>query len=244
MLDQLFVSLKARLVELAGRVLPEWLTPLVAMLITMVREPAHPGSHGRGHPPWRRSEARRLPRSFWLIVLLGVLFTLARFSEAFLILRAHDLGLALAWVPLVLVVMNVVYAAVAWPAGTASDRFGRRRLLLAGLCALIAADLVFAGADAIGAVFSGAALWGLHLGLTQGLLSTLVADTAPEDLRGTAFGLFNFFAGLAVLGASVIAGALWSKFGAAATFYAGAAFAAATAAGLLAWRRPGTAGSR
>jgi MFS family permease len=217
-------------------VIPAFLS--VVVLVTMVREPPRPDEHGRGRPPWRLSEVRRLSRRFWLVVVLGVLFTLARFSEAFLILRAHDVGLALAWIPLVLVVMNLVFAAVAWPAGAASDRVGRRRLLVGGLAALIAADLAFAGADTIAAVFAGAALWGLHLGLTQGLLSTLVADTAREDLRGSAFGLFNFFGGLAVLAASVIAGLLWARFGAAAAFYAGAAFAAATAAGLLGWRPP------
>lgn len=215
-------------------VIPAFLS--VAVLVTMVREPPHPEGRGHGRPPWRRSEVRRLPRRFWQVVVLGVLFTLARFSEAFLILRAHDVGLALARVPFVLVVMNVVFAAVAWPAGAASDRFGRRRLLIAGLAALIAADVAFAAADTSAAVFAGAALWGLHLGLTQGLLSTLVADTTPGDLRGSAFGLFNFFGGLAVLAASVIAGVLWSRIGAAATFLAGAVFAGVTAAGLLLWR--------
>lgn len=215
----------------------------IAVLVTMVHEPARPGKHGHGRPPWRLAEARRLPRRFWMIVLLGVLFTLARFSEAFLILRAHDVGLALASIPLVLVVMNVVFAAVAWPAGVASDRFGRRVPLIARLVALIGADVAFATADAIAVVFAGAALWGLHLGLTQGLMSTLVADAAPEDLRGSAFGLFNFFGGLAVLAASVIAGALWTAYGAAATFTAGAALAVATAAGLALWR-PGRASRR
>lgn len=205
----------------------------VAVLVGLVREPAHSAADGAGVAPWRIAEVRRLPHRFWLVVALGVLFTLARFSEAFLVLRAHEVGLVLAWVPLVLVVMNVVYAAVAYPAGAASDRLGRRRLLVAGLVALVAADVVFARAASVPAAFAGAALWGLHLGLTQGLLSTLVADAAPAHLRGSAFGLFNFFGGLAVLGASVIAGVLWTRFGAPATFYAGAAFAAVTAAGLL-----------
>lgn len=213
----------------------------VAVLVTLVHEPASAPAGPRVRAPWQLSEARRLPARFWLVVLLGVLFTLARFSEAFLVLRAHDLGLGLGWVPLVLVVMNVVYAGAAYPAGAASDRVGRRRLLVAGLLSLVAADVVFAGASGIATVFLGAALWGLHLGLTQGLLSTLVADTAPQDMRGSAFGLFNFAGGIAVLGASVIAGALWAQFGPAATFLTGAALAAATAAGIGLWRPTETA---
>ena len=216
----------------------------VVVLVTMVRETEHAPRTSGGRAPWRLSEARRLPLRFWLVVLLGVLFTLARFSEAFLILRAHDLGLALAWVPLVLVVMNIVHAAVAYPAGAASDRIGRRRLLVAGLLALLAADVAFAGATGIASAFVGAALWGLHLGLTQGLLSTLVADSAPADLRGSAFGLFNFAGGMAVLGASVIAGVLWARFGPAAAFLAGGALAAATAIGLVCWRPVGIPRSR
>jgi MFS family permease len=140
--------------------------------------------------------------------------------------------------------MNAVYAGVAYPAGAASDRVGRRRLLVAGLLSLVAADVVFASASGIATVFLGSALWGLHLGLTQGLLSTLVADTAPEDLRGSAFGLFNFAGGIAVLGASVVAGALWARFGPAATFLASAALAVATAAGIGLWRPADAARSR
>jgi MFS family permease len=163
--------------------------------------------------------------------------TLARFSEAFLVIRAQQLGLALALVPLVLVVMNVAYTAVAYPAGVAADR-GRRKTLLAwGLVALAAADLLLAQSASLALFFAALVLWGAHMGLTQGLLSALVADAAPERLRGTAFGVFHFVSGAALLAASLIAGALWDAFGAPAAFYAGAAFSALALAGLAAFAR-------
>lgn len=170
---------------------------------------------------------------FWLVVGLGAVVTLARFSEAFLILRAEQLGMALALVPLVLVVMNLTYTAIAYPAGVAADRGQRRTLLLWGFAALIAADLLLGASTAWPAFFLGIMLWGAHMGLTQGLLSAMVADAAPEKLRGTAFGVFHFVSGAALLAASVIAGALWSACGAEWTFYAGAAFTALALAGLL-----------
>jgi MFS family permease len=159
--------------------------------------------------------------------------TLARFSEAFLVLRAQDVGLALGYVPLVMIVMNIVYAGAAYPAGAAADRVSPRTLLLVGLVLLIAADVALASAQGPAIVFAGAALWGLHMGVTQGLLSKLVADTVPAHLVGTGFGIFNLVSGGAVLLASVIAGSLWTTVGASATFLAGAAFAAVAAIGLL-----------
>jgi MFS family permease len=205
----------------------------VALLARYVREPARAPAEARRRAPLSLAEARRLPLRFWLVVLLGAVFTLARFSDAFLVLRAQDSGLGLAYVPLVMVVMNLCYAAAAYPAGAAADRLSARALLLLGLLLLIAADGVLALAASPPAVLAGAALWGLHMALTQGLLAKLVADTAPAALRGTAFGLFNLVSGAALLSASVIAGQLWARFGAAATFLAGAAFAAAAAVGLL-----------
>jgi len=215
-------------------VLPAFIA--VALLATVVREPpgSQPGSKVRVPLAW--ADAKRLQIRYWLIVLLGAVFTLARFSEAFLVLRAQDVGLALGLVPLVLVVMNVVYAAIAYPAGAAADRFSARTLLVLGLAMLVASDLVLAAAASPVQVLFGAALWGIHMGLTQGLLSKLVADSAPADLLGTAFGIFNLVSGGALLLASVIAGALWSAFGAPATFMAGAAFAALAAAGIAAYR--------
>ncbi len=170
---------------------------------------------------------------YWAIVALGAVLTLARFSEAFLVLRGQDLGMALAFVPLVLVVMNLVYTAIAYPAGVAADQGHRTALLVWGLAALIAADLLIATTASVTALFAGVVLWGAHMGLTQGLLSALVADAAPARLRGTGFGVFYLVSGVVLLPASVLAGWLWSTYGAAATFYAGAAFTAAALAGLL-----------
>ncbi len=208
----------------------------VTLLVTTVREPDHMNSGTGPRLALTLAGARRLPRRYWLIVLLGALFTLARFSEAFLVLRAMDVGSAIGYVPVVMIVMNVVYAGIAYPAGAMADRIGRRKLLIAGLTALIAADAVLAAANSPTQVLLGAALWGLHMALTQGLLSALVAETAPSELRGTAFGIFNLFSGAALLLASIIAGALWTAYGATATFLAGAVFAAVATIGLLAYR--------
>jgi MFS family permease len=215
-------------------VLPAFIA--VALLAAAVREPAGPQRGSEVRAPLAWSDAKRLQIRYWLIVLLGAVFTLARFSEAFLVLRAQDVGFALGLVPMVFVIMNVVYAAVAYPAGVAADRISPRSLLILGLALLIAADVVLAAATSPWAALAGAALWGVHMGLTQGLLSKLVADSAPADLLGTAFGIFNLVSGGALLLASVIAGALWNAFGAPATFMAGAAFAAIAALGLAAYR--------
>ena len=164
--------------------------------------------------------------AYWLVVIVGSVFTLARFSEAFLLLRAQSIGLPLALVPGVMVVMNVVYALVAWPAGTLSDSLGRYGLLAAGFGLLLIADLTLAFANSVAWLALGVALWGLHMGLTQGLLASLVADTSPAPIRGTAFGMFNLITGFATLVASVVAGALWDQIGPTGTFLAGAIFTA------------------
>ncbi len=173
------------------------------------------------------SSVGELGASFWVVVAVAAVFSLARFSEAFLILRCQHLGLSVALVPMVLVLMNIAYAASAYPAGVVSDRAGRVGLLALGLALLLCADLVLAGAANIPAVSLGVVLWGLHMGCTQGIFSALVADTAPERLRGTAFGIYNLVSGLGLLVASVIAGAIWDVYGAAATFLAGATLSVA-----------------
>ena len=195
----------------------------VALLLFGLREPARPAGPRRGNPI-RRENLRRLDRRYWWVVAVGAVFTLARFSEAFLVLRAQQAGIALALVPLVMVAMNLVYALSAYPFGWLSDRMSHRRLLMLGLVVLVAADLVLAADEHWGVLLAGVALWGVHMGMTQGLLAAMVAEAAPADLRGTAFGFFNLMSGLAILLASVLAGLLWDGLGAAATFYAGAGF--------------------
>lgn len=209
----------------------------VALLYFYVREPERRRADGAIARPVTLADARRLPPRYWLIVSLGGVFTLARFSEAFLVLRAQDVGLALSYVPVVMIVMNALYAGSAYPAGALADRVRPRTLLALGLLLLIGADLVLAYASSALPVLAGAALWGLHMAFTQGLFSKLVADAAPASLLGTAFGVFNLVSGIAMLLASVIAGALWSAFGAPATFIAGAAFAAVAVVGVLAPRK-------
>ncbi|HUX89722.1 MAG TPA: MFS transporter [Gallionellaceae bacterium] len=213
----------------------------VALLIVYVREPEGAAPAGAARAPLTLADAKRLPLRYWMVVLVGAVFTLARFSEAFLVLRAQDIGLQLAYIPVVMVVMNIFYAGAAYPAGAASDRFSARTLLFVGLALLVAADFLLALVSSVPGVFAGASLWGLHMAFTQGLLSKLVADTAPADLRGTGFGIFNLVSGGALLLASVIAGSLWSLFGPSFTFLAGAGFAAIAACGLLVslwYRRP------
>jgi MFS family permease len=180
-----------------------------------------------------RRELAHLGRDYWWVIGIAIVFALARFSEAFLVLRARDLGLPTMWVPLVLVVMNVVYASGAYPAGVLADTGGRRRLLASGLLILVAADILLAFARGVGGALAGAALWGLHMAFTQGLLATLVADSAPPELRGTAFGLFNLLTGAALLVASVVAGRLWDTIGARGTFLGGALFAGIALIGLF-----------
>lgn len=195
----------------------------VALLFFGVKEPTHHQGAKKVNPI-RRDNLRRLEPAYWRVVGVGAIFTLARFSEAFLVLRAQQSGIALALVPLVMVAMNMVYAGSAYPFGKLSDRMSHRKLLGLGLVVLIAADLVLAHNGHWLTVLVGVALWGVHMGMTQGLLATMVAGTAPADLRGTAFGFFNLVSGIAMLIASAVAGLLWDQAGASFTFYAGAGF--------------------
>ena len=200
----------------------------VLVLVFGVREPPHHGAAVRA--PITCGDLKNIGATYWIVTGVGAVLTLARFSEAFLILRAEKAGLSLAFAPLVLVVMNVVYALAAYPLGVLSDRVDRKLMLAMGFTTLILADLVLAAAPNLLIIMIGVAIWGLQMGVTQGLLSALVADAAPPRLRATAFGLFNFASGVALLLASLIAGVLWQQIGPSATFLAGAAF---TALGLL-----------
>ena len=211
-------------------VLPAFLA--VALLLIAVREPAASKAPRPARFPLSAAALSQLGGAFWLVVGIAFVFTLARFSEAFLVLRAQGLGLPVALAPMTFVTMNVVYALAAYPAGVLSDRFDRMTIVTIGFALLIAADLALAFAGGLAGAALGVALWGLHLGMTQGVLSTLVADTAPASQRGAAFGIFNLASGAALLVASLVAGALWDAFGARAAFLAGAVFTALALIGL------------
>lgn len=208
----------------------------VLIIVFWIREPRQTHSSERRKTALRWRDIRQLGRPYWTVIAVSLFFTLARFSEAFLILRAQGLGLATPWIPAVLMSMSLVYALAAFPAGRLSDRIGRPRLLIAGLLVLVASDLVLATAQAPLQVFVGAALWGLHMAFTQGIFSAWVADSCQPAQRGTAFGFYGLFSGLMVLMASVIAGAFWQGLGAPATFYIGAAFALLTLLGFATLR--------
>jgi MFS family permease len=210
----------------------------VVLLVFGVEEPRRTTPDPADRAPFTRPALRSLGASYWAVAGIGVVFTFARFSEAFLILRAREVGLPLAWIPAVLIAMNFVYAIASTPAGALSDRIDRRLVLASGLASLVAADLVLAGSHSVAGALIGAGLWGLHMGLSHGLFAAMVADTAPAELRGTAFGLFSLLSGAALVVASSLAGVLWESFGSAATFQCGAAFAGLALAGLLAlvWR--------
>ena len=208
----------------------------VVLIVVAVPEPEHATRPAR--LPITREGLARLGPAYWRVVALGGVIALARFSEAFLVLRASGLGLPLPWIPMVLVVMSVVYTLTAYPVGKLSDRMPRRRLLALGMLVLALADAVLAVAHGDVALFAGIALWGLHMGMSQGILATLVADTSPAEYRGTAFGVFNLVSGVALLAASVAAGALWDRFGPGAAFAAGGVLCVVAA--LLALRRPAT----
>lgn len=212
----------------------------VALLFFGLDEPAASTAPRRANP-LRWAALRRLDAAYVWVVVIGAVFALARFSEAFLVLRAQQLGVPIALVPLAMVVMSLFYAGTAYPFGKLADRMSHRKLLGWGLMVLVVADIVLASANGIQQALAGVALWGVHMGMTQGLLAAMVADTAPADLRGTAFGLFNLVSGLAMLAASVLAGVLWDRFGASATFTAGAAFGLMALAALLLYRRPAAA---
>lgn len=196
----------------------------VGFLLAGVSEPKHEAGPHHFRSPIRLSLLNQFSTAYWWVVGIGAVFTLARFSEAFLVLRAQQLGFSATWVPVVMVVMAGFYMLSAYPVGKWSDRISRTALLSAGLLLLILADLVLAYAESVPMVLLGVALWGLHMGFSQGLLAALIADTTPANLKGTAFGLFNLVSGIALLLASVVAGWLWQTYGAAVTFYAGAAF--------------------
>jgi len=214
----------------------------IGLIAFGIDESGHAPGHRAFRSPLHWRALQEFPRSYWLIVGIGATFTLARFSEAFLVLRAQQTGLNLAWIPGVMVAMSLAYSLSAYPAGRLSDRLDRRLLLALGMTLLIAADLVLALGQSVRSVFLGVAVWGLHMGFTQGILAAMVSETAPSSLRGTAFGVFNLACGLCVLLASALAGWLWDRFGASTTFLAGAALVSVPL--LLSWYAPRHAAPR
>lgn len=208
----------------------------LGLMMFAVKEPLQIAPRKNAKIPLSLSAMKQLGRRYWVITALASLFTLARFSEAFLILRAQSAGLPLMLIPAVLVIMNIAYALSSYPVGVLSDRMSRTMILSFGIVILIVADLVLGLTTSLTGITIGIILWGLHMGFTQGILSSLVADHAPPNLRGTAFGFYNLFTGLALLAASIVAGALWDRLGPQATFIAGAGFAALALAGLIVTR--------
>lgn len=201
----------------------------VAILVFAVREPEASRPKAIRRNPFAGFHWRMFPASFWRLVVVAALFTLMRFSEAFLVLRAQGMGLSVVYAPLALVVMNLAYVLSAYPAGALSDRLPRHHLLVVGCAVMVVADLFLALGNGVVAILVGIAAWGLHMGLTEGLLAALTADHAPVELRGTAFGVVHLVRGIMLFVASLIAGGLWTKFGPQTTFLTGAAFALLTA---------------
>lgn len=198
----------------------------VVLIVVGIDEPTEKRASLAFRSPLHWHALREFSGRYWFVVAFGAIFTLTRFSEAFLVLRAQQTGLNVAWIPGVMVIMSAAYSLCAYPVGALSDRIDRRLFLALGLVLLIAADGLLGASTSISAMLIGVFLWGLHMGFTQGVLAAMVAETAPDNLRGSAFGVFYLACGICMLFASVIAGWLWSHHGASATFFAGAALAA------------------
>ena len=173
---------------------------------------------------------KQLDRETKRLLAVGFLFALARFSEAFLILKGIEIGLSEAMSPLTLALFNLVYVALAYPAGALSDRMSPRSILMVGLAVLVGGNLVLAQTGSFAGLVLGVGLWGAHMALTQGIFSRMIADSAPEELRATSFGAFWFVSGIAALLASLGAGWIWDREGSSATFITSAAVAAAALA--------------
>jgi MFS family permease len=197
----------------------------VALIITGVKEPTHASREHKFRSPIHWRVLHDFTSGYWWVVVVGGVFTLARFSEAFMVLRAQQIGLSVTWIPLVMVVMALFYTLSAYPAGWLSDRISRTKLLCVGMGLLVLADLVLAQSSSVITMMLGVALWGLHMGFSQGILATLVAVKAPENLKGTAFGIFNLVSGVCMLISSVLAGWLWQSIGSDSTFLMGALLA-------------------
>jgi len=207
----------------------------VAVLFFGVKEPKEHLAN-KVRTPIRIRDIHQFGNSYWLLITIAGILTLARFSEAFLVIKAQATGLPIALVPMVMVVMSIAYTLTSYPVGEISDRLNRCTILIIGILLLIASDIALAFTNNLWMLTLGVSLWGLHMGFTQGLLATMVTDTTPSHLRGTAYGIFNLASGIAMLFASIIAGVLWDNYGAAITFMAGAIFASVAAVGLYLYK--------
>ena len=213
-------------------VIPAFVSVAIALLY--LREPEKEVAPPRP-PPLLRS-FREVDRNCRRIILVAFLFTLARFSEGFLVLKAVESGVSLTLAPLILVVFNLSYVLLSYPAGMLSDRRDPRAILTAGILLLVSGNVVLAMVPGLVGLLLGVALWGGHMALTQGLFAKLIANAAPAHLRATSFGLFHVATGVGLLLASIGGGLLWDRDGSSATFLASAAVAAA--AGVMVWLLP------
>ena len=211
--------------------IPAYLSLVV--LFVAVKELPFNYDESQRRRPIRRGDIIALPAVFWWVVAIASLLSLARFSQAFLVLKAHDIGVDAAFVPMVLVVMYLVFSVAAYPFGVLADHLDRRLQLGIGTVILVGADVVLANASTVWLTMLGAALWGLQLGVTQGLLGATIADVAPDRLRGTAFGIYDVAIGVGTFIASAGAGALWMAGGPSIAFSFSACVATAAALMLL-----------
>jgi MFS family permease len=207
--------------------IPAYLS-IVVLLLTVKELPLNHDESPR-RLPIRRGDIAALPAAFWWVIAIAGLLSLARFSQAFLVLKAFEVGVDAAFVPMVLVVMHLVFSVAAYPFGILADHLDRRLQLGIGTVILVSADVVLASASTIWMTALGAALWGLQLGVTQGLLGATIADVAPDRLRGTAFGVYDVAIGVGTFVASAGAGVLWMAGGSSIAFSVSACVATAAA---------------
>lgn len=218
----------AAMLLLAGDIVTVfWLAALpagmaVAVLIFAVREPAESRAEIKNIPAFRFADAFRLNPAIWTVICLAGVIMLARFSEAFLLLKSVEAGFSLTWVPVSIVIMHGVYGLCAYPVGKLSDTIGNTGLLLCSLVFLVVAHLTIAFSATVWEFVIGIVFWGLHMGFSQGLLGAMVADASPAGLRASAFGAFNLVTGIVLLIGNVAAGWLWQDLGSHAPFIAGA----------------------
>lgn len=209
---------------------------LAVIVLTRAAEEPNGGATPLQRIPLTRADLARLGFAFWWIAAGAAFLTFGRGAKAFLVLRTEDVGVPLWLVPIAFVIMNTVYAATAYPVGGLSDRIDRRRLLAAGIVVLILSDVVLAMASGPWVGLLGVVLWGLHFGMTQGVLATLVVDSAPEPLRGTAFGAFSLLSGFALVASGALGGMVWDAWGPSTLFWL--ATGAATLSLATAWTPP------